>query len=82
MCSTIILGFFRDLSPQIIPWYVGFFPCEGWFLGFSSAEEKRFCTEYWIFYSRHVVSEEAYCLFFFLAELILSDPNHKYHSKA
>lgn len=29
-----------------------FFPCDGWFLGFSFAEEKRFCTKYWIFYSR------------------------------
>lgn len=82
MCSAIILGFFRDLSLQRIPWYVGFFPCEGWFFGFSFAEEKRLCTEYWMFYSRRVVSEEAYCLFFFLAEPILSDPNCKYHGEA
>lgn len=51
------------------------------FLGFSFAEEKRVCTEYWIFYSRHVVFEEAYCLFFILAALILSDPNCKYHKQ-
>lgn len=82
MCSAIILGFFRDLSLQIIPWYVGFSPWDGWFLGFSFAEEKKLCTEYWMFHSRHVVSEEAYCLFFFLAESTLSDPNCKYHGKA
>lgn len=82
MCSTIILGFFRDLSPQIIPWYVGFFPCRGRFLGFSFAGEKRFYTEYWILYSRHVVFEEAYYLFFFLATLILSDSNWEYHKQS
>lgn len=36
------VGFFRDLSPQIIPWYVGFFPCGGWFLGFSFAGKRGF----------------------------------------
>lgn len=44
--------------------------------------KRDFCSEHWIFYSRHVVSEEAHCLFFFLAESILLDPNRKYHSKA
>lgn len=82
MCFTTILGFFRDPSPQIISWCVRFFPHRGWFLGFSLAEEKRFCTGYWIFYSRHVVFEEAYCLFFFLAASILLGSNCKYHKQS
>lgn len=65
MCSAIILGFFRDLSLQIIPWYVGFFPWDGWFLGFSFAEEKKLCSEYWMFHSRHVVSEVTVVTVFF-----------------
>lgn len=79
------MGFLRDLGPQITPWYVGFFPYIGWFLGFSFVEEERFCTGYWIFYSRHVVFEEAYCLciyLFFLAALILPDSNWKYHKQS
>ena len=82
MCSATILRFFRDLSPQIISWYVGFFPQRGWFPGFSFAKGKRFCSEHWIFFSRHVVFEEAHCLLFFRAALILSDSNCKYHKQS
>ena len=82
MCSATILRFFRDLSPQIISWYVGFFPQRAWFPGFSFAKGKRFCSEHWIFFSRHVVFEEAHCLLFFRAASILSDPNCKYHRQS
>lgn len=81
MCSATILRFFRDLGPQIISWYVGF-PAERLVPWFLLCRGKEMLLRALDIFSRHVVFEEAHCLLFFRAALILSDPNCKYHKQS